>query len=68
MLEFMRPAGALRGLLGDNWTAWVDEGSRYALGPARGTHTPQHARPGSAHKNDPARMCAEIGRGKEFAT
>ena len=44
MFEFMRPAGALRGPLGDSWTTWVDEGSRYALRPtARATHTPQHA-------------------------
>src|SRR6516225_6939670 len=31
MLQFMRPARAIRRLLGDNWTTWVDEGSRYAL-------------------------------------
>src|SRR3974390_376913 len=44
MLEFMRPAGALRGLLGDSWTTWMDEVSRDALRPpTRGTHTPQHA-------------------------
>ena len=50
MLQFMRPAGALRGLLGDGWTTWMDKGSRRVFGPAtRGTHTPQHAqeyRPG----------------------
>jgi hypothetical protein len=44
MFQFMRPARANWGLLGDDWLARMDESGRRIDRPAaRVTHTPQHA-------------------------
>src|SRR6516162_975650 len=53
MLQFMRPAGARRGLLGDGRPARTDESGRRVLGPAaRDTHTPQHERHLSKNRSE----------------